>query len=318
MTMSAKVLMAGTLTVLFMLCAGASSVAGKSDAYQPGDEWTYDMDMTIDTVVLSGTVRYYFDGEDTRSVAGYQYVTYEIRCHGSMAITGTVEGYSVSGTASIDGVDSVDQRSLDVVVSESNLSMTMSTTVLFVPMSMEFWVHNVDTYSPPGGVGDEPQSKEEGVSWTKTYNTHTETMTSEDGDITTDSSSDSETETYTYMGLKSVTVPAGEFECDVIQTNDGDSITTDWYNDRVGTYVKSVYQSGSSESGTLLLKSYSYTPPSSGTLSTAMTLIGLGVAAAAVVAVVAIWMVRNGKRKSQEMQASQVPLEPEPPIPPAG
>jgi hypothetical protein len=86
-------------------------------------------------------------------------------------------------------------------------------------------------------------------------------MVYDDGDITENSYSVPLTETYTYLGVKTITVPAGTFECEVIQTDDGDAIYTDWNCDDVGSWVKSAYESGSSESGTLVLTSFSHTPP---------------------------------------------------------
>ena len=101
---------------------------------------------------------------------------------------------------------------------------------------------------------------------------HSETMSCDFyGDITENSYTVSATETLTYWGVKTITVPAGTFECEVTQTDDGDSITTDWYCDDVGSYVKSAYEHGSSGSGTQLLISYSYTPPDTTPPTVSMT-----------------------------------------------
>jgi len=319
MAMRRQVVSAYALLATFIMSAVAFGGSSEGKEYESGDEWVYDIDMTIETMVLSGTVAYSFDGESSKSVAGYAYSTYEMKYDGSLTIAGTLEGYAVSGTASIDGVESLDQASLDTIVSDYNISMTIATVVLGTPVSMEFWKHEVSTYSPPGGVGEEPENPDVGASWTKTYTVHSEIMSYEDGDITEDSSSESTIRTYTYLGVKTITVPAGTFECDVIQTDDGDSITTDWYSDKVGAYVKSVYESGSSGSGTQLLTSFSYTPPSSGGgLSNAMVLMASGIAVVVAVVVVVAWVLMRRRSPPKEQQAGPVPQEPGPPMPPEG
>ena len=306
--------------VVLLVTAVASGGSSAGDEYESGDSWVYDIDMTMESMLLSGTYTLSFDGESSKSVAGYVYSTYEMKYHGSMTVTGTILGLAGSGTGTIDEVDSLDQESLDVVVSDYNLWMTLSVVVLGSPVSMEYWEHNVSTYSPPGGVGDEPEDPDEGTSWTKTYTVHSETMVKLDGvDITEESSSISVTETYTYLGVKTITVPAGTFKCDVIQTDYGDYITTDWYCDDVGTYVKSVYESGSSESGTELLTSFSYTPPSSGGgLSNAMILMISGIVVVVVVVILVAWVLMRRRPPPKEQQTSPIIQEPGPPRPPAG
>jgi len=245
---------------VLVIVFGASDAEAISDEYEAGDNWIYDCTMNIDTMVLSGLVTESFEGLSTKSVGGYIYTTYEMKTHGVLAISGSFEGFVVSGSASITDIDSVDTESLNKVVSDVNLSMTISVTILGIPVTVEAWEHNVTTYSPPGGLGDEPDCPFEGQSWTKSYTVHYESTSCFDGDISSTSGSVSETVTYTYLGEKSMTVPAGTFFCDVIQQDHGEGISTDWYNSTVGMQVKSAYEEGSN-SGTMLLMSYSYTPP---------------------------------------------------------
>ena len=261
MAMRGEIVSAYALVVMFILSVVPFGGSGSGDEYESGDEWVYDYDMTIDTMLLSGTLTVSFDGESTRSVAGYAYSTYELVYYGSMIVSGTILGYPVTGTATWRGVDSLDQATLDEIRWDGNLSMTLTAVVYNTPVTWVWWEHNVSTYSPPGGVGEWPEDPDEGASWTETYTVHSDSMVYDDGDITENSYSVPLTETYTYLGVKTITVPAGTFECEVIQTDDGDSIYTDWSCDDVGNYVKSAYESGSSESGTMLLISFIYTPP---------------------------------------------------------
>lgn len=306
-----------TLFVVFVMSSIASSGICSEGEYETGDEWIYNFDMQLETMTLSGTVTYSFDGESSKSVAGFAYSTYEIGFGGSLAIGGTMQGYTVSGTAAIAGTDSVDKASLNTIVSDYNISMTV-TVATFIPVTLVMWEHNVTTYSPPSGTGEEPDDPDEGESWTKTYTVHYETMAYDDGAITVDSSSVSVTKTYTYLGVRTITVAAGTFECEVIQEDDGDSITTDWYCDDVGTHVKSVYESSSSGSGTEVLTSFSYTPPSTGgDLSNAMILIASGIAVVVVVVITVAWILMRRRSPPKEVQTSPVIQEPGPPRPPA-
>lgn len=320
MAMRGQVVAVYAFLAAFLVSVAASDGSSAEDEYyETGDAWIYDIDMTMDSMLLSGTYTESFDGESSKSVAGYAYSTYEMKYHGSMTVTGTLWGYAVSGTATINGVDFLDQESLNVIVSDLHLSMSLSVVYLGSPVSVEYWEHNVSTYSPPGGVGDEPEDPDEGTSWTKTYTVHSETVINDDGDITEESPSFSVTETYTYMGVQTITVPAGTFECEVIQTDDGDSIWTDWYSDSVGTYVKSVYEAGSSQSGTELLKSYSYTPPpSEGGLSNATILMVSGIAIVVVVVIIVAWVLMRRRSPPKEQKTSPVAQGPSPPGPPAG
>jgi hypothetical protein len=317
MAMRGGIVSTCALLVTFILSAVSFGGLGAGDKYESGDEWVYDFDMTIETILLSGTVTYSFDGESSKSVAGYAYNTYEMGYDGSMTISGTLEGYAVTGTATIRGVDSLEQATLDEIRSDFNLSMTLTAVVNNIPATLVMWEHNISTYSPPGGVGEEPEDPDEGASWTETYTVHSETMSYDDGDITENSYSVSATETHTYLGVKTITVPAGTFECEVIQTDDGDDISTDWHCDDVGTYVKSVYGLGSSESGTMLLTSFSYTPPPSGVgLSSATILMVSGIAVVvAVVVIVALFLMRR-RSPPKELPTGPVPQGPDPPMPP--
>ena len=310
MAMTRTTIVAATLLAL---CAVASAGIAESDVYESGDEWVYDMSMTMESMILTGTITYSSEGKGSASVAGYSYDTYEIESDGLLTISGTLDGYTITGTASMIGTESVDQKSLYLIKDDANLSMSITFIVYPFPATIHLWRHGVSTYSPPGGVGETPEDPEEGESWTKTYTVHSEIMDYRDGEITTESSSISETRTYTYMGKQSVSVPAGTFECEVIQVDDGDSITTYWVTYNVGREVKSEYEAGFSQSGTALLKSYSYDPSPSGGISTTTALAISGVVIAVVVAVVVILLLIKRKSRTQEP-----PLGTDPPNPPAG
>jgi hypothetical protein len=323
MAMRGQVLSAYALLSCIIVSAIAFGGAGEGEVLESGDYWTYNVDMTTDGLDLKGTTTYTFDGESTKSIAGNVYSTYEIRFDGSMAITGLMSGKAASGEASIYGVESLDQVDLDTIVTDQNMSMNITLLGGSVPVTMKFWDHNVSTYSPPGGTGEEPENLDVGDSWTKTYTVHSEVTRSDDGNITKKSFSKSTTVTYTYLGIETIISGAGTFECHAVQADDGESITTDWYSDEVGMSVKSVYESDFSESGTQILKSFSYTPPSTpapsgGGPSNVFVFMAVGVAVAAIVVVVVAWILMRKKSPPKVQQADLRLHGSGPPIPPEG
>ena len=313
--MRGRGLSASALLGIALLSASAFGVSGAQVVFKLGDQWIYDMSMTIGEITMEGSVTYSYDGESTETVAGHNYSTYEMKYHGSMDISGFMSGYQTTGTATILGVDSMDTTNLDSIVSDYNLSMTAMTLYQGTPMTLVRWVHDVTKYSPPGGLGDVPEDPHVGESWTKIRTMYSNTMTSDNGVITEDSYARVVNETYTYLGVKTISVPAGTFKCEVIQANDGTNLETQWYSDEVGMLVKDVYEAGPSESGTQLLTSFRYTSPPSGISQSDTLMIASGVAGAAVAAVIIAWAFTRRGSPPKGQPSGPFPQEPGPPPP---
>jgi hypothetical protein len=94
-------------------------------------------------------------------------------------------------------------------------------------------------------------------------------------------------------------------------------VTTSWICEKVGMVVKSEYNSGSSDSITLLLVSYSHTLSPQEDWSPAMVLASLGVPLVAVNVTVVIWMANRRQVPRQDLMVDQTPLSSRPPIPPS-
>jgi hypothetical protein len=297
------------IVVLLAACAVAPGGRSAGDLYELGDNWVYDIDMSVGTLLLSGTITYQFVGESSKSAGGLSYDTYEIYQYGSLNVSGTLYGSWASGTATISGTASFDQVSLDLVVSDQNLSISVSAPLLTPPLTISLWDHMVSTYSPPGGIGQEPDAAEVGMSWTKNYTIESveRSFDSRFRAITNDSYSYSSTSVYTYMGADPTVVPAGTFECDVVMERDEYGVTTNWMNERVGMVVKSEYHPGSSDSVTQLLVSYSYNPLPSEDWSPTIVLATLGVPMVAVSVTVVIWMARRKQATGKELNVIQAP-----------
>jgi hypothetical protein len=308
-----------TLIVLLTFCVAASDIGSAEGPFGLGDIWIYDFDMTVGTLSLSGTMTYSFIGESSKNISGIAYETYEMSESGSLEVTGTFYGTWAFGTATITGTDSMDRESLDLIVSDINLSMTLSVPTQNPPVTIDTWDHLISTYSPPGGIGQVPEDFKVGSSWTKNY-TIESVETSFDSRfraITNDSHSYSSTCVYTYLGTSSVIVPAGKFECEKVTEDDEYGVTTSWICEKVGMVVKSEYNSGFSDSITQLLVSYSYTPSPQEDWSPAMVLASLGVPLVAVNVTVVIWMANRRQVPRQDLMVDQTPLGSRPPIPPS-
>jgi hypothetical protein len=303
----ARVVLVACLALVGMLVLASSGTqANDSDFYEIGDEWVYDMTMEMDPVTLTGTMTYSVDGIKTETVAGVVYDVYDIGADCTLSLTGEYLTTTIEGTAIYTGRISVDVEELDAIRSDLNISMLMTFEggLLIVPYESEWWAHTITTYSPPGGVGEEPDGFTEGVTWVMTYTVHTETMTYDDGDISSESESSTETRTCTCIGTETITVPAGTFDCEVVQVDDGDSIETNWYCEEVGNDVKSVYESGDGD-GSYVLRSYSFTPKDSDS-DNLMLYIAVGAVVVAIAVVTVIAMMLRKKPDAPQV----VPSEP--------
>ena len=265
-----------------LVLASNNTKTNDSGFYEIGDEWVYDVTMDMGSVTLTGTTTFSVDEVKTETVAGLTYDVYSFGRDGSFLAEGEYLGMPmVEGTSTWTGSYSVDVDTLDTIRSDTNFSMSFK--VGDGSIFIEIWVHSITTYSPPGGIGVEPDEMTEGAIWFIMHTTHSEITTYESYYLTSDSYSSTETKIYRYIGRDTITVPAGNFDCEVIQVDDGESIETRWYSEAVGGDVKSVYES-SDGGGTYVLTSYSFTPKGS---DDSDMILYLGVGAVVVAAIIA-------------------------------
>ena len=313
----ARIAVTSCLAAISMLVLmGTGAEADDADFYKIGDRWVYAISLDMDEMNMTGTVTYSVDAITTESVAGVTYDTYTIVGDGAMDITGAVENVALTGTATISETGSIDVERLDTIVSDMNMSMSLTMEVFSESMTVTMWEREITTYSPPGGVGEEPQDPEEGDTWILTYTAHHEFIAYDGDAITTDSDSSTETRTYLYIGRETITVPAGTFDCEVVQVDDGEDIETTWYSDEVGTQVKSVVEYDSSSSGTKVLTAYTFTPKEPGADGATIYVI-LGVAAAVVVVAAVVALVLLRRKPGAPSAMTPGPITPQDQPPPA-
>ena len=293
-----------------MAIIGTNATAYDPDYYEIGDKWVYDLTMEIDPMTLTGTIAFQVDGLTTETLADKSYEAYDMDVDCSLSITGEFLGSTIEGTATIVGEMSVDVQKLDTIRSDQNMSidMIMEGGLLFNPVEEEMWEHTIKTYSPPGGVGEIPEHPTPGTTWTITYTTHSDTTAYEDEEISTDSEYSTETREYTYFGLEAITVPAGTFECEVTQYDDGESVTTLWHCDLIGNDVKQTEESDDGTS-TAILTSYTFTPKDDSETDDLMLYLLLGGAVVAVVAITAAVIIVRRRRLKAKGEGAEAPPE---------
>ena len=294
----------------FLMASSIGTAQGGYFGY--GDEWIYDVSMGFDGMTMSGTVRYYYAGETTRTSFGEAYDVYDIQSMGSLAVSGSSAGVTLYGTTTMEESACYTTDTLGIVYYQYSESMEVHRTEGNVTETMVYTTSNVTTYSPPGGVGSQPLAASPGDSWTKTFTMHSE-VTEYDGVSTSNYSADySQTITFKFLRTETITVPAGTFKCNVVQQTDPEGVVTSWLNDKVGFEVRIVYDYNQSGTATYDLKSYWH--ESSGDVQKDSQFLVAGVAVAIGAAGIAVFLALRKKQRApptaQEQQMFSAPPPP--------
>ncbi len=295
------------LSLVLILVSTYSATALVSEAYSTGDEWTYHLTTTMDDMIMGGTLHRTYAGTTARIVNGSSCEVYELRSEIELTISGSYEGYGVMGSVTATEIVYQDKEYLDTLVDDYDESMTMTVVGLG---SVQVRIHNVSIYSPPGGIGEEPEQLDVGVTWTKTYTVRSEVTETYDGDLTSSSYTVSETYTYLITAREEVTVPAGTFDCEVLQVTDPDGVTTYWLSEETGSEVKLVYEGDSGYWAMAVLRSYSYASADEFGFDVVLLTVGMIAAVAVIVLVVVVLLLR--KKKGPPKAQSPPPALPPP------
>ncbi len=259
------------------------------DQYAKGDQWVYNTTLKYDVMSLKGTITYSFDEKSVKTINGTTFQTYDIASKGVLKGTGTSGPSTITVKATIDEVQSVDVATLDLIFDDSNL--TMETTVQSMSAGltrMLTWVHNETSYSPSGGIGQPPSDISVGTSWSLTYTAGSRKTSYLDGDRTDEWSNYSVKYNYTYLGAGVMKVPAGSFMCNETSRSDGTTNELQWYNDEVGSFVKSEVFEGFDKVSVMELVSFKRGTDSSD-LGNTMLIVAAGIGAASVVTALVVW-----------------------------
>lgn len=281
---------AGLIAITLSLAFALSPEVLAQGLYTQGDHWVYDLSGTYGDATMTGSLNISFAGMTTRSLSGQTYDVYDVRYDSTNTWSG-----SISGTSTAIEHMYVDVNSQDTIIDEYNQSDSLTITSGGSPESYNGWTYNKTTYTPPGGSGKWPSSLYKGETWTITYTETYDEMSYDGSSITSTSGTLIDVITYNVTDTESVTVPAGTFDCIVIQESTADSTYTRWYSYKVGNDVKLVSEPSSSESVTIVLRSYSLAGSSTRQASVLYVGLGVAVAVVAVVVVVALMYLR-GKR----------------------
>lgn len=227
-----------------------------------GSQWVYSFQDRYFGETYSGTWTQYCD----RIVAapmGDHVDSYEYHSILTATGSGTSSGISYNGTIATSEVVYYEVGTYDTIgfISEQHTSFRYNYGG--GSQTYTYDIRNETTFTPPGGIGSEPTSLQVGDSWTKTYTKVFNTSGYYNGNYTSLNSTEVETLEFTYDSSESISVPAGDFNCEkiIVYYQDG-TVETDWYSTEISEYVKMqfVYSSGE----TVLYKMTSYSTGTNG------------------------------------------------------
>ncbi len=278
-----------------------------------GDNWVYDVDVSMEGVNFTGEWTFEIKGEAT--VSGYE--VYDISVEGSG--TSSMEQYGIQDLDyTLDGFQY--SRKSDFATVLMNMSFDMKVLgVTIIEMTMEM------TYDPPLDEFDFPIK--EGDVWSST-STVTTTTTVEYLGIITTTTEETLTMDYECHLRETVTVTAGSFvnSYRIKETMPDGSYSYIYMSTQAGYVVKAeMFNSTGGSIGGMELKSYSYTPGDGGEGAVAgfdimdyLWLIILIIVIVAVIVGVAAGVSRAKKKKMPPPEEAPPPEPgaPEPPPPP--
>ncbi len=286
------------LAMVMLVPMTQTSEVRAQDFFTQGDYWLYDLAGGYPNTAVSGVVNLSYAGLTTMSVAGKTYDVYDLIYDSDFSWTGSITGTSTSIQHSY--VDVISENTVAVTYNESDY-LTIQSGGSFE--AFNGWVYNMTSYDPPGGQGNWPSTLNTGDTWNITYTEVYEERTFNGSFLNSTSGSWTYVTTYYVRGSQTITVPAGTFNCLVIQESTPESTYTRWYSSQVGSDVKQNAVSSSGENLTWLLRSYSFAVTSTPNVSGVYLSIGAGVAITATVIVLLLFMRR--RRPHQSMLAGQ-------------
>ena len=222
-----------------------------------GSQWVYTFNDEYLGEVYSGTWTMFCD----RIVAapmGDHRDAYEYHSILSAYGSGNVSGLVYNGTMAASELSYYDTQTFDILgyLSEQHYNFQYDYNGDITSFILD--QRNETAYTPPGGIGSEPASLVIGDSWTKTYTKAFNSSGYRNGDYFEINSTEIETLEFVYESSESVSVPAGDFDCEkiVIYYSDG-TVETDWYSTDLSEYVMLHYDYVSGETTLYEMSHYS-------------------------------------------------------------
>ena len=242
-----------------------------ANSYQRCDYWEYEAEHFLQGLSITGTTRIDFQGRQTIYVGGTEYDTIYFDWTGEGTFSGTASGMQVSGNVTLSGGQYFQESNEELVKSIEDYIFDGTYSY---PGSSGEWLLTYDSESSYALSVDEKVLKTEvgdlGHSEAMvTFNVTTQVKM--DGNVV-DSSSQNvtfpEIKTYTCVKEEAVTVPAGTFDCFLINTSKSDgTYKHDWRSTKVGNSVKVIaYNQTQDEQWRMELAEYSHEPESGDTI----------------------------------------------------
>lgn len=238
-TVAATVIIASILAVPLPSEAATDSPVGSQWIYTFNDEYLGE--------VYSGTWTMFCDRivaapmGDHRDAYEYHSI---LSAHGS----DTISGITYNGTMAASELAYYDTQTFEILgfISDQHYSFQYNHSGDITYFNLD--ERNETVYTPPGGTGTEPTSLQIGDTWTKTYTKVFNSSGYRNGKYFVLNSTDIETLEFVYEASESVSVPAGNFNCEkiVIYYSDG-TVETDWYSIELSEYAKIQYAYASGE-----------------------------------------------------------------------
>ncbi len=275
--------------------------------YSKGDIWNYQVTDTYQRTSMSGTMSTSYVGTTRISVNGTEYATYVLASDTSLALSGEAQNGTLSGSITLSETTCYDVDNLDTVRYEYNQSVHAVVTSVNWTKASDSWEHNITTFSPPRGFGKLPTSLAAGDRWTISYPSRSEVTRYVNGTITYASYTRNNTVTYRYEGVFQLKVPAGDYQCQVLEAIFAGGTATYWYSDAVGNDVQMSQQTTAGEQTTWTLTSFTY---SKGVSKNPGVFYAAGVAIVVVSVALVLLIIALQRRKRKPPAATSLQQDP--------
>jgi hypothetical protein len=218
--------------------------AAHADASSPsstlaiGDWWKYDFQIRIDGLTLTGPITETLASQQSISIHYVDYNSYRITLSGSGSVTGSILGYSVSGSWTASGEDYT--RTTDLADIKSHISFQISIQIAAPVPNNSFTTTLISdtTNNPPSQTLQFPLSV--GAHWATTVTSTTSTTTYSTPNptpvtnvTTTTDSQNSDVTSYSVTA-----VPAGSFDTYLVRTTSSSGSTNNYYSPEVENMIK--------------------------------------------------------------------------------
>ena len=276
---------------------GSSSVCGWDRT--GGDRWTYDLDMVVEEVPVTGTICYDFIGREPAPYGICEDPVDVLRVSGHFE--GELADTVVSATAAgaLDGWSYRVSGSISTVMDELTIIANLTYTIGTVTTAVSVETSETAIFDPPLMSGFNEDSTTPGETWSETAEVERWSSFDDGSQSYEEGGTSEESYTFTVERVNEVKeTPAGEFTCVMINMSYRFGYEIVWHCPDAGMPVMIERHDGESPAPyfTVVLSELSFERDRTDLL---LLLIGLGVAASAFVLLVVVVMVIMRSRAAE-------------------